>query len=540
MTSLRRLRIGTRLNVLVVLFVAALALVGGIGAVQISTAVAAEEELTAASDLRSHAQTVVYDFADLNGWQNAYAFQVATSGAAAAQDSAPNRKVFLQVADRTRAGVADLARRLEGTRQEWRDQLDVAARGLERFMTIDATINELYRTGRKQDARKADDLVNEDAVAVYTEAAGTVTSLAAAIGQEQERVARASTAAGATARTIVVVAAVIAGLVGTAAALLISASVRRPLGGLRDRLADIARGEGDLTQRLDTAGRDELSEISGLFNEFAEQVSGTIRDVRDAAGSLAAAAEQLSATSGSIAAASKQTTTQAEVVAGASRSVDASVNGFAAAAGELGQSIGEIAQNAGEAARVAAAAVELAERTTDTVERLGRSSAEIGSVVELIQGVAAQTNLLALNATIEAARAGEAGRGFAVVATEVKDLAGETARATQDISDRIAQIQAETGQAVTAIAEIASVIAQINDFQGSIAGAVEEQTATTAAMSQAVEEAATGTRDITRTIDGVAEAAEIADRSVRESQEATTELAAMSARLTTLVSRFTV
>jgi methyl-accepting chemotaxis protein len=189
MTSLRRLHIGTRLNLLVVLFVASLALVGGVAVVQISAAVRAETELTDASTLRSRAQSVVYDFADLNGWQNAYAFQVATSGAAAAQDDATNRKVFLQVAERTRASVADLGRRLEGSRQEWRDQLDVAARGLERFMTLDAQIDKLYRTGRRQDALKADDLVNKDEVAVYTEAAGAVTALAESIGQEQERVA---------------------------------------------------------------------------------------------------------------------------------------------------------------------------------------------------------------------------------------------------------------------------------------------------------------------------------------------------------------
>ena len=159
-------------------------------------------------------------------------------------------------------------------------------------------------------------------------------------------------------------------------------------------------------------------------------------------------------------------------------------------------------------------------------------------MVKVITSIAEQTNLLALNATIEAARAGEAGKGFAVVASEVKDLAQETARATEDISRRVQAIQADTGGAVVAIEEISRVIARISDFQTTIASAVEEQTATTAEMSRSVSEAANGSSEIAQNITGVAEAARLTTEGVQQSQEATGELARMSAELTSLVSTF--
>ncbi len=540
MTSLRNARIGTRLTTLVVLFVTALAALCTVGVVQLSAAVRAQATLTSTGTLQGHAREAVGRLADLNGWQNAYAFQVATQGPAAALDTAQNRKVFLEVAAAARADLADLGQVLEGRPASWRDLYATVTTAYEDFMAVDDRIVSLYRTGGAADRAVANQLVDVDEVAVYTRGSRAAVALAEAVDAEQKRTQAAAAADGRFATRLMLVSGVLAALGGAVSALVVSASVRRPLRALRDRLADIARGEADLTRRLPLAGRDELTEVSGLFNDFVENVARTVRVVRDAAGTLAAAAEELSATSGSIAASSAETTSQAAVVADASRAVGSSVAAFSSAATELGASIGEISQNATEAARVALDAVETADRTTATIERLGHSSAEIGSVVELIQGVAAQTNLLALNATIEAARAGDAGRGFAVVAAEVKDLAGETARATRDISERIDQIQAETAEAVAAIGEIARVISQVNDFQSSIAGAVEEQTATAAQMSQTVRAAADGSRDITTNIDGVARAARTTDVSLTQARSATDDLARMSARLQTLVGRFAV
>jgi methyl-accepting chemotaxis protein len=201
-------------------------------------------------------------------------------------------------------------------------------------------------------------------------------------------------------------------------------------------------------------------------------------------------------------------------------------------------SIQEIARNSTEAAAVAAEAVAAAQETTVAVGRLGESSTEIGNVVRTITSIAEQTNLLALNATIEAARAGDAGRGFAVVAGEVKDLAQETARATEDISRRVAAIQADTEGAVSSIERISNVIAQISDFQATIAAAVEEQTATTDEMSRTVGDVATRGHAISESVDGVAAAAGSTAEGAAATQGSAHELRELAGQLTGVVSQF--
>ena len=184
-------------------------------------------------------------------------------------------------------------------------------------------------------------------------------------------------------------------------------------------------------------------------------------------------------------------------------------------------------------------AVGQARATTERVSELSKAAARIGDVVELINTIAGQTNLLALNATIEAARAGEAGKGFAVVANEVKELAQETSKATEDIGRRIQAIQTDTEAAVAAIGQISGIIAQINDTQTTIASAVEEQTATTNEMSRNVSEAATGSMDIAQNITGVARSASDTGTAAGSARQAAEELARMAAEMQQLVGRFT-
>jgi methyl-accepting chemotaxis protein len=200
--------------------------------------------------------------------------------------------------------------------------------------------------------------------------------------------------------------------------------------------------------------------------------------------------------------------------------------------------IHSIAGNAQEAAAVATQAVETAQAANVTIAKLGDSSAEIGEVVKVITAIARQTNLLALNATIEATRAGEAGKGFAVVAHEVKDLAKQTAQATDDIGRKIRTIQDNSKDAVQALTSISEVIHKVSDIAGTIATAVEEQSATTSEMTRNVVNAAQGSTEITRNIEGVEQAARGTSSSAHDSRKAADDLAAVAGRLRDLVAQF--
>ena len=294
----------------------------------------------------------------------------------------------------------------------------------------------------------------------------------------------------------------------------------------------------DLTARVDQDRQDEIGELGRCLNSFVEKVHHILGQISQTAHDVAGASETLSTTSQQITANCEETSAQAKVVSNATQQVSQNLHTVATGADEMGVSIKDIAKNASEAAKVATSAVRVAETTTATVSKLGESSAEIGQVIKVITSIAQQTNLLALNATIEAARAGEAGKGFAVVANEVKELAKETAKATEDISRKIEAIQTDTKAAVEAIATISEVINQINGISNTIATAVEEQNATTNEMARNVSEAARGSGEITSNIAGVAEAAESTSRGASDTQKAAQQLVATSAELRRLVEQF--
>ncbi|HYH00134.1 MAG TPA: methyl-accepting chemotaxis protein [Terriglobales bacterium] len=304
------------------------------------------------------------------------------------------------------------------------------------------------------------------------------------------------------------------------------------------RLIDAARS-GDLTQHGDsTQFKGAYAELLSGVNEMLDVFRNALQQIAGMATPLAASSEELNRVSQQMSSSADETSAQANVVSAASEQVSKNIQTVATGADEMSASIKEIAKSTAEATKVAMSAVKTAEETNATISKLGQSSAEIGQVIKVITSIAQQTNLLALNATIEAARAGEAGKGFAVVANEVKELAKETAKATEDISQKIEAIQGDTNGAVSAIAQISNVIAQINDIQNTIASAVEEQSATTNEISRNLAEAAKGGVEITRNITGVAEAARSTTSAAGDTQKSAQSLEGLAEELQALVAQF--
>lgn len=313
-------------------------------------------------------------------------------------------------------------------------------------------------------------------------------------------------------------------------------SIETPLTRMHELFQAIAAR--DLTRHVELDTADEFGQMVKLANEAVDSMRSALRSIAEQSDVLAGASEELKVVSEHMSANAEQTAAQAHVVTAASEQVSGSVQAMANSTDGLNASVREIARSTTDASEASSKAVMLAETADKAVNRLGESSAGIGKIVRVINSIAEQTNLLALNATIEAARAGEAGKGFAVVANEVKDLAAETGRATQDIARRIDAIRIDTLGAVEAIAEIRLFIGKMNELQASVAAAIEEHSATTGQIARSISEGVRGTSEISSNISGVAEAARHTSSGASDTKNAASELARLASELRRVLSQF--
>ena len=342
--------------------------------------------------------------------------------------------------------------------------------------------------------------------------------------------------AAGTGGTVMVVIASIALLALLFAAHAVRQSVVEPLDAA-SRVMDSIAG-GDLDARVAATQDDELGRLGRDVNRAVESLSDALARIADSSVAVGNASEELASVSSQLQASAVETSEQMGLATRASKETNTSVRLVAASAQQVGAGIRSVAQNAQEAAAVAATAVRVAADANAAIRQLGESSEQIDNVIRVINAIAEQTNILALNAEIEAARAGEAGKGFAVVANEVKELAKETARATDDIARRVSAIRDDSRGAVTGISEIGRIIEQISTTQSAIAASVQEQSAATAEITRNMGEAARGTDEIAATVGQVARATENTSTAARETQRAASELAMMATELQRTVSRF--
>ena len=420
-----------------------------------------------------------------------------------------------------------------------------------------------------------DAMTMNDMAALIREAKGKVyfdsfrEQIATFEGREQalmdQRKAEADTTANSTITAIVVGSALtVLGVI--VISFLVSSLVVKPLVKMVDALRDIAEGEGDLTQRIESKSTDELGDLAKWFNTFVEKIQGVVQSISKNTKVLTGATNEIGGVANSMVDDTQTLTDQASTVAAATEEMSINmdcmaksttgmsntVQSVSAAAEQMSSALKEVAKNTEDANTIVGEANVLAQKSNQEIGELGSAAQEIGKVVDVIQDIAEQTNLLALNATIEAARAGEAGKGFAVVANEVKELARQTGEATEDISKRIGLIQTSTGNAVESIQAVGDVIEKVNEVSKTISASVEEQSVTTGQITSSMKEASAASQQISSTVSETAAATNEINQSIisvdqiskdtgkgaSTTQQAATKLHDLASELDSLVSTF--
>ena len=314
-------------------------------------------------------------------------------------------------------------------------------------------------------------------------------------------------------------------------------SVKRPLASLQKTILEMADSKLN-TSVENTNLNNEVGEMAKAIQVLQTNLQQSFKAIGANSASVASSSEELAAVSMQMSSNAEETSAQAKVVADAADRMSSNTQMVATGIEEMSASIREISLSTVQASTVANQAVDVAKSTNETMSKLGKSTMEIGNVLKVISSIAEQTNLLALNATIEAARAGELGKGFAVVANEVKELARQTAKATEEIGGSISVMQADAKGALASIEEITAIINKMNEISGIIASAVEEQAATTAEINRNVSEAATGSTEIAKNIKSVADAAKSTTEGASNSQQAASDLSKIAVDLEGAVAKF--
>ncbi len=486
------------------------------------------------------------------------------------------RLLYYVVAETSEAGMARITAQIQRLPEQFNEEIRSAAEALPssrtELLALGTQFADIMRLSEQGQAM-AQRNENVEANAFFTtRLTPEFTNLTERMDAISERVREQMQAAMVAADSMyrgafnIMLASALIGLLGCVglAFWIVRSGITRPIGTLTEVMSRLAGGDTGVT--VDSERRDEVGVMARAVQVFrdnaverhrleAEQAQErATREQRSAAlekliadfqstvtgvvASVSSSATELQANAGSMSSLAEQTNAQSATVAAAAEQSTANVRNAASAAEELNSSVAEIGRQVTQSSRIAVDAVEEARRTNNTVEGLAAAAQKIGQVVELINSIASQTNLLALNATIEAARAGEAGKGFAVVASEVKNLAQQTAKATEEIAGQVAGMQSATGTTVAAIQGIGNTIGRLSEIAGTIASAVEEQTAATQEIARNVQQAAAGTVQVTQNISSVAEAAAQTGESSRQVLTASTELSVQSERLRQEVDTF--